>query len=686
MSDIAPQGELKTFWQLLQEGGIEIPRIQRDYAQGRDSQSKLLKTFLDALCGAIKDKAPLVLDFVYGVTKNAADEKKSMQPIDGQQRLSTLFLLHWYALSKDQANDEMPLLRKFSYETRSHSRDFCRGLAANPVPLQDANDCELSECVKNAAWFLSPWEDDPTVTGMLRSLDAIHKTFMNIENLRDSLINGRLISFYYLELKDFGLSDDLYIRMNARGKSLTSFEIFKALFEERIEKEEWEKDIHEEPDRFAHKADTIWTDLFWKLIMRDGRDPSDLDKVYMNCMATVAMCMHALSRDEHGKERITTLHEAPDALEPGDFDESGYNMLKDTFSAYCENGNDVLSCKTIAGTKRGLSTFWHLWDYEEPLFSILLKQNPTYEQRALFYAQTQYLIRNKNRIDDNFYYWMRVGRNIIHEALREGESSERFIGVIQLLTELVEKGKGNIYRFLATNAEKELESKFRQEHMKHERHKAIILEKGKLKNTWNNIIFQLEDADYFKGDIGFALYCYPDNNGTIDNAKLEKIKKCFEGDILYKNKGEQSFYIRDEFRRALLTISDNDFYEYWGTWSYKFKTMHYRLISNVDDLHNFIKHEDDYCDYLKDLVKKRIEGSKPFSKIIDDFTKSAKFKKIDKWKQILIRDKKWLSDNRCHVFPDAIVAEKKKIFAILQWGKRPGSQNYDFYPRDPQIS
>lgn len=36
------------------------------------------------------------------------------------------------------------------------------------------------------------------------------------------------IVFYYLPLKKFGLSDDLYVKMNARGKALTPFENFKA--------------------------------------------------------------------------------------------------------------------------------------------------------------------------------------------------------------------------------------------------------------------------------------------------------------------------------------------------------------------------------------------------------------------------------------------------------------------------
>ncbi len=48
--------------------------------------------FLDALKNAITS-TPITLDFVYG----DIDAEGTLTPLDGQQRLTTLFLLHWYA-------------------------------------------------------------------------------------------------------------------------------------------------------------------------------------------------------------------------------------------------------------------------------------------------------------------------------------------------------------------------------------------------------------------------------------------------------------------------------------------------------------------------------------------------------------------------------------------------------------
>lgn len=80
-----------TFWNFLKENTIEIPIIQRDYAQGRLGKENLRKNFLMDLRNALDNKGTLKLDFVYG-----SMEKGNLNPLDGQQRLTTLWLLHWY--------------------------------------------------------------------------------------------------------------------------------------------------------------------------------------------------------------------------------------------------------------------------------------------------------------------------------------------------------------------------------------------------------------------------------------------------------------------------------------------------------------------------------------------------------------------------------------------------------------
>ena len=66
---------------------VEIPLIQRDYAQGRtDSRvTEIRARFLDVLYDALASNAKVGLDFIYGDVEDG-----TLRPLDGQQRLTTL--------------------------------------------------------------------------------------------------------------------------------------------------------------------------------------------------------------------------------------------------------------------------------------------------------------------------------------------------------------------------------------------------------------------------------------------------------------------------------------------------------------------------------------------------------------------------------------------------------------------
>ncbi|HFU4420637.1 TPA: DUF262 domain-containing protein, partial [Streptococcus suis] len=77
---------------LLEQYRVVIPLIQRDYAQGRkdirttEVRKQLLKDINFSLLNF--DEPPLDLNFIYGKSLNDA-----FIPLDGQQRLTTLFLV-----------------------------------------------------------------------------------------------------------------------------------------------------------------------------------------------------------------------------------------------------------------------------------------------------------------------------------------------------------------------------------------------------------------------------------------------------------------------------------------------------------------------------------------------------------------------------------------------------------------
>ncbi|RKW62027.1 MAG: DUF262 domain-containing protein, partial [Prevotella sp.] len=275
-----------SFWKFICNTNIEIPIIQRDYAQGRIGEEHLRQNFLSDLKMALDSKKSLKLDFVYG----SVDELK-MQPLDGQQRLTTLWLLHWYiALRANKMEEACQKLKNFSYETRISSREFFKNLCqpAHFKRFYINPNTSIVEFITCQTWFPAAWKQDPTIQALLRMLSGTKLNDKHGEDITDGLeelfqdttpeefedywniltSEDAPILFYQLPLDHFGLSDDLYIKMNARGKQLTMFENFKAdligyIREQAQDNEEW-KSLLDIKTGIPISLDTTWMDLFWK--------------------------------------------------------------------------------------------------------------------------------------------------------------------------------------------------------------------------------------------------------------------------------------------------------------------------------------------------------------------------------------------------------------------------------------
>ena len=314
---------------------IVIPMVQRDYAQGRlnSEVTPVRKRFVDALCKAVTG-TPILLDFIYG----DIDKDGIMTPLDGQQRLTALFLLHWYAvINNNIAKDKYGFLKKFSYETRFDARDFCRALVdcdniAN-FQSQSVKDLPtLSAEIKNQVWFPRVWNDDPTISSMLVMLDEIHEQFKNekeLWNRLDDRPDEGCVKFYFLPIKNMGLTDDLYIRMNSRGRRLTSFEIFKAELEGTISRINQED--QEMARRISRKIDCEWTDLLWKYCNFNNGSSEDnlVDDLFLNYFKFI---FDVISYRGNASESGDAMNSAGE-VDVSDLDMFG--LLKKYFSSEC---------------------------------------------------------------------------------------------------------------------------------------------------------------------------------------------------------------------------------------------------------------------------------------------------------------------------------------------------------------
>ena len=247
---------------------VKIPLIQRDYAQGRSGEAiRLIRSsFLDALRAAATGGDRLPLDFVYGEVTDG-----TFEPLDGQQRLTTLFLLHWYVASRTDNLDDQAWAQ-FSYATRPSAALFCKRLVKHPLP---ADIQTPSAWIRNQPWCLYLWRHDPTIQAMLVTLDAISERFADddLDSVWARLTDPEkpAVYFHLLLIHDMGSPEDLYIKMNSRGKALTPFENFKALLEKAIDSSGRARD-------FAERIDGVWADVMWRI-----RDTDNLfDAQYLN--------------------------------------------------------------------------------------------------------------------------------------------------------------------------------------------------------------------------------------------------------------------------------------------------------------------------------------------------------------------------------------------------------------------
>jgi len=596
MNDNIYRGETLSFAELLEKNNIEIPIIQRDYAQGRKENDAILAVFLAALKDRIVSESGIKLDFVYG---NMEDD--IFQPLDGQQRLTTLFLIHWYAMVKESIQDEeiKNLLLKFSYETRVSSREFCCDLIKNNIELPACGK-KISDIIVDSNWFFLSWNQDPTISSMLKTIDDIHKEFYNIDNLWKRLVEMKLITFHYLILKDFGLSDDLYIKMNARGRLLTPFENFKAELQKLITDNEWE--MGEKPiDTFAFKIDTIWTDFFWN----NFRYNNSIDNAHMRFITTIVMLMIALNKaDLKGEDRSQVLQR----LNEDNSDKRLINYITKDVYYYLYRCYELYSNNNLEHIKLDFPMWRHA-----PKKSILDEivcgdsWGSSYTHKVLFFAQTEYLLRNDDVEVERFEEWMRVVRNIVSQGDidKNGKrpdiirSPATLYGVINLISELAE-GCSDIYNFLNKH---DLRSAFAKDQIEEEKRKAKLFEVRPELKRW---IWQTEDNDLLRGRISFILYCidYDDRPDQFNDELLLKVQKVFTD---YFSKESD---LCSEFRRAMFTIEVGgkyEFYNYWWSrWNVANATKR-KIFAQFRELEYYMHSE--FKDYFKMLILKLIDNS-----------------------------------------------------------------------------
>ena len=473
---------------------IIIPKIQRSYAQGRKEEVQVREGILQELFTTLKEGRDIELNFIYGSLK----ENGNYELLDGQQRITTLFLLHLYVYLQEKGALPSWFKNCLTYETRNSSRDFIEELCELDK-LTGEEYMLPSDYIKNQKWYSNAFHLDPSIEAMLIMLDTIDKYYKEIGvSIADKLEH---IRFYALNLNDFNLTEELYIKMNARGLPLTPFENFKA---DLVGYYKPAKDAPEEEFKswldFATKLDTEWIDIFWDKESSDR----EVDNQYFRFFYRVATLLTVVfSQRDTTADKMSANSEFDffrQKSESQTDDKARYLGFKDysiLFEALGKNkSREILSL--LLDTFKSYPTIFEeakaAWGEQIIPFADL--KNYSQKNAVVFAGIVLYILTQETLSKENidFKHWMRVVWNIVENTDINGVVPQ--VGTIRALYDLISNSKGNIYTYLAQQ-EKGATNAIDEEIRKA---KLIVAD-----NSFETILVEQEKHPFFKGFAGVVL-------------------------------------------------------------------------------------------------------------------------------------------------------------------------------------
>ena len=483
---------------------ILIPLLQRDYVQG-SKESAVISPFLDALLEKDCD-----LNYIYGY-----EEDGCFVPVDGQQRLITLWLLHLYLYACKKQTREYRVNMKFA--AREYANDFCERITEHLEGLlsKSSSYTSLDKAITDQNWFIRSWSKNATVCNMLGTLKLIHRKVNehNIDTIWNRLIKSDTpsVTFAFLQMDEsIGLDDDIYVKMNGRGRKLSAFENLKSWMDEKISTrpyaEEWRIEM-----------DNAWTDMFWQNRNLEQEHPEEIDDEQLFFFYNLLILYH-LKTGELLKT-IATLREDNPYL---------FEEMQDFFGIEAKADNQAISDK-IVDRLREAGNFPLLWierlslmseaffDFAITSIRTISRLSKTFNSLDLYLGEEKvsnttrtyrismcegalgrtlplfYALLSYRQGETALYDWMRVMRNLILNTSIDRENLPTLMLVMDDFS--IRCSNENIYLRLENADAKDTLKGFNSRQISEEVQKASLLD-------YYSSITKLENGRFFSGHIG----------------------------------------------------------------------------------------------------------------------------------------------------------------------------------------
>lgn len=247
---------LETVFSNDTNGKVVIPDLQRDYCWG--GKGTLVKDFVNNIKKHFSEKGTkhrLMMGLLYGYYE---ENRPNLQLCDGQQRLTTLFLLMGYInracgdnsfrrfLISDYELNEDDREPNLLYDIRDSSLYFLSDLVCNFFIQEGGElvDGSLSEYIKKQDWWFKRYDADPTILSMLAALDEIQCLLQDMD--QSTLKNlgcyvCSMLQFVFFDMGDRKNGEETFVIINTTGEPLTATENLKPLIVTQGNESEWEE-------------------------------------------------------------------------------------------------------------------------------------------------------------------------------------------------------------------------------------------------------------------------------------------------------------------------------------------------------------------------------------------------------------------------------------------------------------
>lgn len=270
---------------------ISIPDLQRDYCWGIKNygasgkqQEELVSAFLDSIRSAAEQHNNSETKQSIGLIYAYEWPKATYQLCDGQQRLTTLFLLCgmlYRHVTDPKTKSRLKKLLSRSdnarglntsslrYGIRESSLHFLDSLVADFFLAEGAHDLKFNikdqwtaEGMLRYAdipdWYCREYDLDPTIQAMLGTLHTIKNFLKNVqdpENLTKFVMHN--MTFIYYDMGSRTKGEKTFVVINNTGEPLSATENLKPQFIARVDKESQNEYTMQWEAR---------EDFFWKIV------------------------------------------------------------------------------------------------------------------------------------------------------------------------------------------------------------------------------------------------------------------------------------------------------------------------------------------------------------------------------------------------------------------------------------